>query len=216
MQLMVDPGRLQPNPWNTNHMSPENEAKLDASIARLGMFKPVVVRELDTGDLQILGGAHRAQSAVRVGIEKIPVINLGRIGDQKAKEISLVDNARYGADDALELAELMNDLGTADDLSSFLPYSDAEMNAIFSSTSIDLDDMELGAEDDTADEIPETSPARVAKTHTIMRFKVALGDAEAISALIEKTQNRHGLTASDELTNAGDALVHLLLRKEEA
>jgi hypothetical protein len=49
-----------------------------------------------------------------------------------------------------------------------------------------------------------------------MRFKISLGDAEAISALIEKIQKRHGLTASDELTNAGDALVHILLRKEEA
>nr|EKV2115583.1 chromosome partitioning protein ParB [Acinetobacter baumannii] len=37
--IWVDPAQLQPNPWNSNIVSPENEAKLKASIERRGMFK---------------------------------------------------------------------------------------------------------------------------------------------------------------------------------
>ena len=39
---------------------------------------------------------------------------------------------------------------------------------------------------------------------------MTLGDAERLTALIAETQKIQGLTTSDELTNAGDALVHLL------
>jgi hypothetical protein len=43
-----------------------------------------------------------------------------------------------------------------------------------------------------------------------MRFKVPLGDAEKITELIVKVKKRQNFTSSDDLTNAGDALVHQL------
>ena len=104
------PERLSPNPWNTNVVSPENQQKLNASIKRFGMFKPIVVREID-GTLEIIGGQHRWEAAVEMKLPEVPVVNLGRITDKKAKEISLVDNGRYGADDTLQLAELLDDIG---------------------------------------------------------------------------------------------------------
>ena len=55
------------------------------------------------------------------------MVNLGRISDKKAKEIGLVDNGRYGADDTLQLAQLLDGLGVqADELSSFMPYSESD------------------------------------------------------------------------------------------
>ena len=104
--MMLDPVDLEPNPWNTNIVTPENERKLEASIKRLGFFRPVIVREIakspnsETG-YQILGGEHRAETAVRLGINQIPVINLGPIDDLQAKEIGIADNARYGVDDTI-------------------------------------------------------------------------------------------------------------------
>ena len=140
----LDPTLLKPNPWNTNIVSPENEQKLEGSIDRLGMFKPVIVRTLPDGTLQILGGEHRAEIAVNKLSESIPVLNLGVIDDTRAKEISLIDNGRYGSDDTLKLAELLEDLGGAEVLSTFTPFSDAEFESIFSAKSIDLDDLDLG------------------------------------------------------------------------
>lgn len=210
-QLSLDPAILKPNPWNTNHVSPDNQAKLDEAISRLGMFKPIVVRELDNGSFQILGGEHRRDSAIRLGINPVPVISVGTIDDKTAKEIGLADNARYGTDDMLSLAELMDSLSEDEhDLASFLPYTDTDLKAIFATVNIDVDSLDFDEKGEDF-ELPEDKTPKAPKTHTIMRFKVPIGDSERISTIIKDAQKRYGFTEADELTNAGDALVHLLL-----
>lgn len=203
----IDPRSLKPNPWNTNVVSPENDLKIEASIKRFGLFKPIIVRELPSGDLEILGGEHRAKAAQRMGIKKVPIMNLGIISDDKAKEIGLVDNGRYGEDDTLQLSELLQSLGDSDDLLSFLPYTDEDMSSIFSSSSIALDELELPDDDSS---IPELPTAPVTPTHQLMRFKVPIADAAKITVLIEKTMKEQGYTMEDSYANAGNALVHLL------
>jgi ParB-like chromosome segregation protein Spo0J len=209
---LLSPDSLVPNPWNTNVVSPDNEAKLEESIKRFGMFKPVVVRELADGTLQIIGGEHRAGAAKRMGIKQIPVVNLGRIDDNKAKEISLVDNGRYGADDTLQLAELLEGLGNADELASFMPYSETDLASIFSSVNIALDDLDLPDLDEEKPVLPKEKPLQ---THTVMRFKVPVDDQGWIVDLIEKTMKSQKFTEDDSLTNAGDALVFLLKQTTE-
>lgn len=204
----IDPSVLQPNPWNSNVVSPENEEKLEKSLDRLGMFKPLLVRTLDDGSLQILGGEHRAEASVNSGAKEVPIINLGVIDDQKAKEISLVDNGRYGSDDTLKLAELLDDLGGVDIVASFTPFSNDELDAVFSASSIDLDDLSLDDEDEPA--LPEDLPSGPSiQTHQIMRFKVPVEDADLITELVDHVMKTQGLNSADALTNAGDALVHM-------
>ena len=211
---MTDPDNCRPNTWNTNLVSPENEEKLAKSIELLGLFKPIVVRELydeetDTS-FEILGGEHRWQGAKFLGHIEIPIFNLGAIDDDKAKKIALADNARYGADDTIELAKLLESLGDAGDLQDFLPYSSADLSAIFSSVTIALDELDLPESYEEESAAPGPAPESAPKTHTIMRFKVPLGDAEKITELIVKVKKRQNFTSSDDLTNAGDALVHQL------
>lgn len=210
--LNLDPEKLTPNGWNTNIVSPDNEAKLEESIKRNGLFKPVVVREAN-GTFEIIGGEHRWQVAKKLGLTEIPVVNLGPIDDKRAKEISVLDNARYGADDTLSFAELLKGLGDASELQSFLPFADEDLTMIFSSTDIALDDLVIDGNFETPgeDDIPEPPAAKAPKTHTQMRFKVSIGDAERLTALIAKTMKTQGFTTQDDLTNAGDALVHLLV-----
>lgn len=207
LTLDADPKLLKPNRWNTNVVAPDDEAKIDASLERLGMFKPIIVRELADGTLEILGGAHRRDAAIRLGFDRVPVTNLGRISDQKAKEIGLVDNARYGNDDTLRLAELLDGMGSPDDLATFLPYTDADFASIFSSVNIELDDLDIP--DDGAPSAPLPKTAAV-QTHQIMRFKVPVEDVGVLTELIEKTMKAQRFTDDDSLTNAGAALVHLL------
>ena len=209
----VSPAALSSNPWNSNIVSPDNEKKLDEAIRRLGFFKAIIVREVDDR-LEILGGEHRWQSATRLGLAEVPIVNLGPIDDTKAKEISLADNARYGADDTLQLAAILGDLSD-EDIATFLPYTESELESIANSVNIALDDLELDEDFDAKDEKPEPPAAKAPKTHTIMRFKVALADAERLTALFAKTQKRFGFTSADELTNAGDVLVHLLLASDD-
>lgn len=207
---LMPPNLLHKNPWNTNRMSPENEQKLEESIKRLGMFKPVVVRELQNGDLEILGGEHRWDAAKRLGLKEVPVVNLGRVDDKKAKEIGLVDNGRYGADDMLQLAELLEGLGEAADLATFLPYTDADIATIFSSVNISLDALDL-PDDDSPPPIPREKPIQ---THSIMRFKVPVEDVAMVTEVIERIMKTQKFTQEDSLTNAGHALVHLCQRSE--
>ena len=209
---MLAPDQLTPNPWNTNIVSPENQQKLEESVKRFGVFKPIVVRELANGELQIIGGQHRWEAAQTLGHTEVPVVNLGRISDKQAKEIGLVDNGRYGADDTLQLASLLDDLGVApEELASFMPYSESDFSSIFSSVNISLDDLDLP--DDA--EIPTTPAVKPPQTHQIMRFKVPLDDVGAISDLIERTMKDQRFTDEDSLSNAGNALVHLLLAEDK-
>lgn len=208
---MLNPALLHPNPWNTNIVSPENQSKLEESVKRFGMFKPIVVREQADGGLEIIGGEHRWDAARSLGYAEVPVVNLGRISDKKAKEIGLVDNGRYGADDTLQLAGLLDDLGLgATELSSFMPYSESDFASIFSSVNISLDDLDL---EDT-DESPVTPAQKPAQTHQIMRFKVPMDDVGVITDLIEKTMKEQRFTDEDSLSNAGNALVHILAKKD--
>lgn len=208
--MFVDADELRPSTWNTNIVTPENEAKLEASIKRFGFFRPLVVREIGE-ELEIIGGEHRWEYAKKHGL-KVPVMNLGPISDQEAKEISIADNSRYGIDDTLAFAELLKELGDTGTLQEFLPYTETDFADIFSSVDIALDDLDIEENFEKDEEDTSVEPAAKApKTHTIMRFKIPLRDAERITALIASTQKQHGLTDADELTNAGDALVQLLL-----
>lgn len=204
-QVPVD--SLRPNPWNTNIVSPDNEAKLDVSLRRFGVFKPILARETASG-LEILGGQHRWESAKRLGHNTVPVINLGALDDNAAKEIGLVDNGRYGVDDADQLASLLKGLGSSDELADFLPYSSKELEVFFKSETLDFDSLDIDGDDSEID----LQPANVdmGPRAQIMRFKVPPEDAEWIGSLITKVIKVQGLSDSDSLTNAGDALIHIL------
>lgn len=203
----LDPRSLTPNPWNTNVVAPDNEAKIDASLKRLGMFKPIVVRTLADGTLQILGGAHRRDSAIRLGLKEVPVMNLGAISDAKAQEIGLVDNGRYGNDDSIALAHLLESLGSPEELGAFLPFTATDFESIFSSVNIALDD--LDSLDDDPSAAPSAPAAKAPQTHVVMRFKVPVGDANTITDKIERVMKQQRFTDDDSLTNAGNALVHI-------
>lgn len=216
MQFMeLDPRTIEPSPWNVNVVSHENEEKLRASIERHGMFKPLLIREIGS-IYQCIGGWHRCEQAIELGYETVPVCNLGPIDDAKAKEISLADNARYGVDDTLALSKLLDelDVGVLEDV---MPWTDADIRAMTASIAVNVDDLDLDdpvLSDD--DEEPEEAPEpKAQKTHQLLKFRVPIADAQRISALVAETMRDEGFTASDDLSNAGDALAFLLLGQEE-
>lgn len=215
---LVDPKKLKRNPWNSNHVDPKNMTKLKRSIQDLDFVTSVVVRELDDGTLQILGGQHRTEVAVELGLKAVPIINLGKIDDIKAKKIGLVDNSRYGTDDSLQLAKILDELmADTPDLTGLLPMQDEDLQVIMRAVDIDLDALDIvpGADEDEEPEPHEDRAERPAKTHEMMTFRVAVRDAEAIRIMMEKTIKKEALDdGSDEKTLAGIALAFLLLKGE--
>ena len=205
----TDINLLKPNTWNTNQVSLENQDKIKASLERFGMFRPILVRETKTEQLEIVGGQHRWQVAKKLGYKTIPVVNLGLLDDKAAKEIGLVDNGRYGEDDTLMLAELLSSLGDTQDILSYMPYTNDELEGIFLSSSIALD--ELNIDDDELEGLSLSDiPAKPLQTHQIMRFKIPMEDSTSLQKLIESTMRSQGFLEEDSLSNAGNALVHLI------
>jgi len=206
--------KFVPNPWNPNHITdPAVEARLLESVKRLSMFKPIVVRELPSGELEILGGEHRWHIAKRAGMAKIPFINLGPIVDRRAKEIALVDNTRYGDDDFGQLAKIVKELG--DDLLTFMPLDETDMQSMLNATAsaaaeIDLDD--LDTDSSNSQSLEDMVASRAAPTGQVMRFKVPVEDAAWITQLIDNEKRAGNFKDEDALSNAGNALVSLLQR----
>lgn len=208
---MMDPRLIEPSPWNANSVSHENEEKLRASIGRLGMFKPILVRELSPGAYECLGGWHRCEQAIELGYTEVPVANLGGVSDEKAKEISLADNARYGIDDALKLSEILGDLDV-NAIEAIMPWTSRDIAALTASLNVDIDDLDLDEPtiDDEGDEPEESPEPKTVRTHQNLRFRCSIPDAAKISELINKTMQEQGFTKEDALTNAGDALAFIL------
>jgi hypothetical protein len=203
---LLDPKTLTPNPWNTNRLTPEAEMKLENSLVK-GIFKPIIVRELEDGTLQILGGENRNLAAQRIGITQVPVLNLGVIDDHRAKEISVIDNGRYGQDDANALAALLREIGDPVDIAGYMPFDMGEMNAMLAVQQIDLD--KIGFEDDAA---PSVQPniARAIKTHVIMKVKIPVEDHAQIEATLKSVIEAQGFTDTDSAVRAGDALLWIV------
>ena len=208
--MQVDPNLLSFSPWNVNSVSPENQKKLEESIRRNGIFRPVVVREIENGILEVIAGEHTTRAAVTLGFDTIDVYNLGPIDDVRAKEISVIDNQHYGHEDTFGLAELLKEFdGNVDE---FLPMTDEDLKSIFKSTSIDFDSLELpDSTEDPASISPSSDDELAAApvTHAFLKFKVPLGDHEFVQRCIEAVIKRQSISGGDSLANAGDALVYI-------
>lgn len=206
-----DPRALTFASWNPNRMDAINFQKLMNSIEELTFNSPVKVRELDDGTLEIIGGEHRTRAAIELGMSEVPVVNLGKISDKTAKQIMLADNERYGDNDSGLLSDLLNsDMGDINEILSILPFDEEQMEGYFSHDT-GFEDVDFDALDDSKSDDIDLSSATQTKTHQFIRFKVPVLDAARISELVQRVQTEQGFEGDDELTNAGDALVHLLL-----
>ena len=202
------PSELRPNPWNSNHVGPEMEAKLEASIKEFGFIRPILCRRLEDGSLQILGGEHRTRKAEQMGIEEVPVVILVNVNDKRAKAMGLVDNGQYGNDDALKLSEILGDIGA--DLLGLLPFNEQDLAGIFSSTSVDLDDLGFDDKDEDHGELDTPAP-RATLTHQVMRFKVPVEDAEGVEKFIQAVVKSRGYSSEqDSMVQVGMALVDIV------
>lgn len=203
-----DPRLLQPAPWNPNEMDAINFQKLINSIKETGFHGAVKVRKLDDGTLEIVGGEHRTRAAIELGYSEIPIINLGNISQKTAKKIMLVDNERYGESNSEKLADIFrSDLNDLEEILSILPYDEEQIDGFFAHD-VDMDNLDFDNLEGDSEDIDLGTSIAPAKTHQIIRFKVPIEDAARISETITRIKHTEGYDGEDELTNAGDALVH--------
>lgn len=181
------------------------EARLEASLREFGFIKPVVCRLKEDNSLEIIGGEHRARKAIQMAFETVPVIVLENIDDSRAKALGLADNGRYGEDDSLKLSVILRDLDAQ--LLATLAFDEQDLAGIFSSASINLDELGFDESEEVAD-LPVVDTTRASVTHELMRFKVPIEDRASIEALVKHVIKSSGFASEqDSMVAAGMALV---------
>lgn len=124
--------KLRPNPWNPNRMPLDLYHKLREYLKREGLVEPIVVRPREDG-YEILGGYHRWKICREdLGYETVPCVVVD-LDDRRAKILSVNLNELRGASVPDLLAQLVHDLSrevTLEDLSTQLPYSNAELSDV--------------------------------------------------------------------------------------
>lgn len=212
--LQVEVARLRPNPWNTNSVGAQNFEKLKASIEKLGFFKPILARELDGGQFEILGGEHRWRAAMEQGISTVPVISVGKISDLVAKQMSLVDNERYGEDDQVALQRLIEEIQSELDyqLSEIAPYDDELAATLARESAIDLEMLEAlsRGDEEPIEKDSREKAERVGAEHQTMRFKVTFDASDRVTETIKSIIKEQAINTGNDMENAGEALVWLV------
>lgn len=212
-----DPRSLKKNTWNPNEVSAEGMMKLKKSIELHGHIKPILIRELEDGTKEIVGGEHRVDVSIELGHDAVPVVNLGRISDEMAKKALLLDNSRYGEDEVGRLSALLEDLGEGSaELASYMTYTEDDLATLMTSDiEASLEELEgldelsyIGEEDDE----PEVATTKELRTHQSMKFKVDVENAETVSDTIERIIREQGIEDSDAMVRSGEALTWLIRR----
>lgn len=207
----ISPKSLRKNSWNTNKVSVENEEKLDKSIKEYGVFKPILCRTVN-GELEIIGGEHRVDAAIRLGLAEVPVVNLGNISDDKAKKIGLLDNGRYGSDDFAELQNLINSLENPEEIMKTLPYNFEDFEGLFQTEDINLDEIpSFDDADEEEVEILDKTAIKLPETHATIKFKIPLEFIQDFDKKIKDREEELGLEYDDKLKNMGNAILSYVL-----
>lgn len=134
--------KLLPNPWNPNEQTDFIFEKERNSIRTHGFIDPILVRELDDGQFEIIDGEHRWKAAQLEGMTEIPCNNLGQVADSAAKQLTIIMNETRGEARRDKLSELLKDLASEVGMASLyesLPYQMTEIDALVNSQPIDWD-----------------------------------------------------------------------------
>ncbi len=164
--------RLRPYSKNPRTHSPEQVAKIAASMAEFGFTNPVLVDSADG----IIAGHGRLQAAQRLGLEQVPVVVLDHLTDAQRRAYVIADNKLAldaGWDGELlaaELAELERD---GFDL-GLTGFTDEELEEIWAEADAAVIDDDAV---DAAPEPPETPISRPGDLWVLGRHRVLCGDS---------------------------------------
>jgi ParB-like chromosome segregation protein Spo0J len=175
--------KLAPNPWNPNKQSSFMFEREKSSIKEFGFIDPVTVREVIPGEYQIVDGEHRWRAAKELGHTEVPITNLGKISDARAKALTdLLNNLRGTTDDLAQHEMIQSILNEDESLRDVLPYTDTQLRQM-----LDFD-WNLLAEDE------KTAEKEKKERHHILVLEFdTQDDRDRVKAALERDQATLGL-----------------------
>ncbi len=101
---------LHPNPNNPRKTFREDELEdLSRSIREKGLLQPLVVRQRDDGEYEIVAGERRWRASQQAGLHELPVL-IRELSDGETLEIALIENIQRADLNPLEEARAYGQL----------------------------------------------------------------------------------------------------------
>lgn len=150
---MVEIEKVVPNTWNPNRMEAFMREKLRKGIQKDGFIVPVIVRPIGASnrpdreelikhgvEFEVIDGEHRWEEGGKLGMTRIPIVNLGLVSDTDAQQITVKANALRGDFDSVKLAEMIAGLSAEIGMEAIvdaLPYTPERLQAMVDLLNVD-------------------------------------------------------------------------------
>jgi ParB family chromosome partitioning protein len=103
-------GQLQPGVYQPRKdMAPEALEELAASIQSQGIIQPIVVRQVESGQFEIIAGERRWRAARQAGLKRVPCL-VKKVEDRAAIAIALIENIQREDLNVIEEAQALERL----------------------------------------------------------------------------------------------------------
>ena len=106
---IVNIDTIQPNSWNPNENDDFMTEHIKQSIKEFGFVDPITVRQIGKDKYEIIDGEYRWKALKELGETTIKIINLGKVSDTIAKQLTLNLRNR-GNENDIKLVDLLKDL----------------------------------------------------------------------------------------------------------
>ncbi|WP_447065937.1 ParB/RepB/Spo0J family partition protein [Vibrio alginolyticus] len=101
----LQPGVYQPR----KDMAPEALEELAASIQSQGIIQPIVVRQVESGQFEIIAGERRWRAARQAGLKRVPCL-VKKVEDRAAIAMALIENIQREDLNVIEEAQALERL----------------------------------------------------------------------------------------------------------
>ncbi|EOY4668166.1 ParB/RepB/Spo0J family partition protein [Vibrio alginolyticus] len=103
-------GQLQPGVYQPRKdMAPEALEELAASIQSQGIIQPIVVRQVENGQFEIIAGERRWRAARQAGLKRVPCL-VKKVEDRAAIAMALIENIQREDLNVIEEAQALERL----------------------------------------------------------------------------------------------------------
>ena len=150
---------IQEPSWNPNTMDDAMVSHLSRSIQRYGFLVPLVVRAMDIGNYETVGGAQRLAVIKSLGFEHAPCVIVTADGSE-ARLLSQVLNRVQGEDNIGLRAELVREV--------LKDFPEAELLGLLPESTHSLKALVSLGEDDIVDHLQAWDKAQAAKLKHIL------------------------------------------------
>jgi site-specific DNA-methyltransferase (adenine-specific) len=167
---------LIPYAKNARTHSDEQVAQIAGSIKEFGFNNPVLVDK----DNSIIAGHGRLMAARKLGMDKVPVVQLGHMTEAQRKAYVLADNRialNSGWDTGmltLELQDLKDDI----DL-SLLGFDPDELDALLNP----IEETEGLTDEDAVPDVPDEPKTKLGDIYILGNHRLMCGDSTSIDAV---------------------------------